>query len=132
MDVKRLSETPAERIDDDKFETQAHLKDGFTETFDDDRQVFVGEFYFAPGERTTLHEHTIRQILYITGGEGIVAAANERYEVAKGDLVSIPPDLDHWHGAKPESPFRHLAFVVGDTDTGGTLTVEPAAGRRSE
>ena len=28
----------------------------------------------------------------------------------KGDVVKILPDLEHWHGASPDSEFTHLAI----------------------
>jgi quercetin dioxygenase-like cupin family protein len=28
----------------------------------------------------------------------------------KGDVVQILPDVEHWHGASPESEFTHIAI----------------------
>ena len=28
----------------------------------------------------------------------------------KGDVVNIPPDIEHWHGASPLSEFTHIAI----------------------
>lgn len=132
MEVKRLSEMNAERGVGPIFETQVHKKQGFSEEFDGNRRVSMSEVYFAPGERTTVHKHTIRQILYVTGGDGIVASEDERYEVSVGDMISIPPDVEHWHGAAPNSTFRHITVVVRDDEHGGTIGVEEPSGKRSE
>lgn len=131
MEVRRLNDVEGERLDGSVFETQVHKKEGVSAAFDGDRTLSVSEILFAPGERTTMHKHTIRQVLYVTEGEGIVASEDERHEVAEGDVISIPPDVDHWHGATPESTFRHLAIVVRDDKHGGTIAVEEPAGRRS-
>lgn len=132
MEVRRLDQTEAERKEGPVFETQVHLKEGFSEAFDGDRQISMGEVYFAPGERTTVHEHTIRQILYVTGGEGLVVSEDERYEVGVGDMISIPPGEPHWHGAVPNSSFTHVSVVIKDDEHDGTIAVEEPAGRRSE
>ena len=29
-----------------------------------------------------------------------------------GDVVNIPPEVKHWHGAAPDSWFSHLAVEV--------------------
>lgn len=131
MDVRRLEEVEAERLTGPVFETQIHRKAGFSEGFDD-RELSVSEIFFAPGERTTMHEHTIRQILYVTGGEGIVATEDERNEVSVGDMISIPPGEEHWHGAAADTTFRHISIVVRDEEHGGTIAVEEPDGRRSE
>lgn len=132
MECKRFSGMEAERAAGGVFETQVHKKTGFTEEFDGNRRVSVNEVYFAPGERTTVHKHTIRQILYVTGGRGIIASEDERFEVTKGDIISIGPGEEHWHGAALEEAFRHISVVVRDDETGGTERVEEPTGKRSK
>lgn len=123
MDVKRLHEMPAERRTGPIFVNEVHKKEGFTEQAGDNA-ISVNEIFFAPGERTADHVHTIRQILYVTGGHGIVATEDEEYEVSVGDVISIPPDEVHWHGAQPQSTFSHISIVVRDEQEGGTLPAE--------
>lgn len=132
MKHKNLNEIETIRMDGDKFETQAHMKEGFKEKFKEDLNLSVDQFFFAPGERTTSHTHTIRQILFITGGKGIVASEDQRFEVSAGDLISIPPNLDHWHGATPNSFFSHIAIVLSEGDEVGTLSSQKPAKRRSK
>ena len=33
-------------------------------------------------------------------------------ELHPGDVVQIPPEVKHWHGAAPDSHFVHLAVEV--------------------
>ena len=33
-------------------------------------------------------------------------------ELNAGDVVNIPPEVKHWHGAAPDSWFAHLAVEV--------------------
>lgn len=65
---------------------------------------------FEPGCRNNWHSHTGGQILIAVGGVGYY---QERGKAARrllpGDLVEIAPDIEHWHGAAPDSWFSHLA-----------------------
>lgn len=65
---------------------------------------------FEPGCRNNWHKHTGGQLLIAVGGVGYY---QERGKPARrlvaGDAVEIPPDVEHWHGAAPDSWFAHLA-----------------------
>ena len=73
--------------------------------------VPVSNVTFEPGCRNNWHRHTGGQLLIAAGGVGFY---QERGKAARkllpGDVVEIPPDVDHWHGAAPESWFSHLAI----------------------
>ena len=66
---------------------------------------------FEPGCRNNWHSHTGGQILIAVGGVGYY---QERGKAARrllpGDVVEIAPDVEHWHGAAPDSWFSHLAI----------------------
>lgn len=66
---------------------------------------------FEPGCRNNWHSHTGGQILIAVGGVGYY---QERGKAARrlvpGDIVEIAPDVEHWHGAAPDSWFSHLAI----------------------
>ena len=34
-----------------------------------------------------------------------------------GDVVNIPPEVKHWHGAAPDEWFSHLAIEVPGEET---------------
>ena len=34
-----------------------------------------------------------------------------------GNVINIPPEVKHWHGAAKDSWFAHLAFEIDGTDT---------------
>ena len=73
--------------------------------------VPVANVTFEPGCRNNWHSHTGGQMLIAVGGIGYY---QERGKTARrlvpGDVVEIPPDVDHWHGAAPDSWFSHLAI----------------------
>jgi quercetin dioxygenase-like cupin family protein len=66
---------------------------------------------FTPGGRTAWHSHPVGQTLYCLSGAGRVQREGEQVqELRPGDVVVIPPDVRHWHGAAPDRLFSHLAM----------------------
>jgi len=82
---------------------------------------------FEPGCRNNWHKHSGGQLLIVVGGVGYY---QERGQPARrlvpGDVVEVPPDVEHWHGAAPESWFSHLA-TVGNPDTNQNTWLEPVS-----
>lgn len=71
----------------------------------------VGNVTFEPGARTNWHKHSGGQILLVTGGEGrYQQRGGEKQVLHKGDVVRIAPDVEHWHGAAPDSWFTHISL----------------------
>ena len=69
---------------------------------------------FEPGCRNNWHiHHKGGQILLVIGGRGWYQAWGEHArELYPGDVVNIPPELKHWHGAAADSWFSHLAVEI--------------------
>ena len=76
--------------------------------------VDVGNVTFEPGCRNNWHiHHKGGQILLVTGGRGYYQALGEEaQELKPGDVVNIPAEVKHWHGAASNSWFAHLAIEV--------------------
>ena len=71
----------------------------------------IGNVTFEPGARTNWHKHDGGQILLVLGGEGRYAERGKEVRVLhKGDVVRIAPDVEHWHGAAPDSWFVHVSL----------------------
>ena len=71
---------------------------------------------FTPGARTFWHHHERGQILVVTAGTGWVCTHGETPQpLTVGDVVWVPPDERHWHGAGPGSIMTHLAVSLGTT-----------------
>ena len=66
---------------------------------------------FEPGCRNNWHRHTGGQMLVGVGGVGYYQARGEKaVKILPGTIVEIPANVDHWHGAAPDSWFSHLAI----------------------
>lgn len=71
----------------------------------------ISNVTFEPGCRNNWHSHTGGQILVVTAGKGYYQARGEAArKLLPGDVVEIPADVEHWHGASPHSWFSHLAI----------------------
>ena len=100
-------------------------------------QYFIGESYlapliggsvpvnnvsFEPGCRNNWHIHhgaagSGDQILLCTAGSGwYQAAGQDPVSMEPGTVVRVPAGTKHWHGAKADSWFSHLAFITPGQD----------------
>lgn len=71
----------------------------------------ISNVTFEPGCRNNWHSHTGGQILVAVGGKGFYQVRGEAARLLlPGDVVEIPADVEHWHGAAPDSWFAHLAI----------------------
>ena len=79
--------------------------------------VAIGNVTFEPGCRNNWHIHKSSknggQILLVTGGRGYYQEwGKEAQELKPGDVVEIPANVKHWHGAARNSWFAHLSVEV--------------------
>lgn len=83
--------------------------------------VFLANVTFEPGCRNNWHIHHASsgggQILVCTAGSGwYQEEGKEAQSLNPGDTVFIPANVKHWHGAKADSWFSHIAVEVPGTD----------------
>ena len=84
--------------------------------------VFVANVTFEPGCRNNWHIHKASsgggQILICTAGEGWYQEEGKEAEsLVPGTVITIPANVKHWHGAKADSWFSHIAVEVPGEDT---------------
>ncbi|WP_314010177.1 carboxymuconolactone decarboxylase family protein [Cryptobacterium curtum] len=77
---------------------------------------------FEPGCRNNWHIHHASkgggQVLICVDGEGWYQEEEKPAQALKpGDVVEIPANIKHWHGAKADSWFSHLAFEYPGENT---------------
>ncbi|WP_299523512.1 cupin domain-containing protein [uncultured Methanobrevibacter sp.] len=88
----------------------------------DDSNVFLANVTFEPGCRNNWHVHHATngggQILICTAGFGWYQEEGCNPQSLKpGDVVNIKPEIKHWHGAKKDSWFSHIAIEVPGENT---------------
>ena len=80
-----------------------------------------GVVHFQEGARTAWHTHPAGQTLIIVSGQGLVQAEGEpAQEMRPGDVVWIPANVRHWHGATPNHAMSHVA--IAEPENGSTVT----------
>ena len=71
-----------------------------------------GLVHFEAGARTHWHAHPLGQTLVVTAGVGRVQQwGGPVQEIRQGDVVRIPPNVKHWHGASPDAALSHIAVA---------------------
>lgn len=73
--------------------------------------VVISNVVFDPGVRNSWHSHPGGQILIATSGKGYYQERGKPVQILNaGDVVAIPSNVVHWHGAAPDSEFIHIAI----------------------
>ncbi|ACB10126.1 MAG TPA: cupin domain-containing protein [Thermotoga sp.] len=98
----------------------------------DENGVFNTQVYnvvFEPGARTHWHSHPGGQILIVTRGKGFYQERGKPVRILKkGDVVEIPPNVVHWHGAAPDEELVHIGIStqvhLGPAEWLGSVTEE--------
>ena len=96
----------------------------------------VGNVTFEPGCRNNWHIHHADegggQILVCTAGSGwYQEEGKDAVSLEPGTVITIPAEVKHWHGAKADSWFSHIAVEVPGTNTGNEWC-EPVTDREYE
>ncbi len=84
--------------------------------------LFLANVTFEPGCRNAWHIHHAKegggQILICVAGEGwYQEEGKDPISLKEGDVVVIPSNVKHWHGAKKDSYFSHIAIEVPGSET---------------
>lgn len=84
--------------------------------------VFIANVTFEPVCRNNWHIHHADkgggQLLVCVDGEGwYQEEGKEAVSLKPGDVITIPANVKHWHGAKKDSWFSHLAVEVPGENT---------------
>jgi quercetin dioxygenase-like cupin family protein len=84
---------------------------------------------FEPKARTHWHSHPGGQILLVTGGKGFYQEeGKEEQSLQEGDVVKIPPNVKHWHGASKDNWFVHVGITtnpnIGNVEWIGAVSDE--------
>lgn len=106
---------------------------GGSETFTGDVRISSPFQAFPPGQaggatvtfaaraRTAWHTHPRGQTLIVIKGVGLVQQDGQPAQaIREGDVVTIPPNVRHWHGAGPAESMTHIA--IAEKEGGSAVT----------
>lgn len=84
----------------------------------------ISEVAYEPGARLHWHRHLAGQVLLITNGTGYYQEKGKpKQTVRKGDIIKCQPNVEHWHGATPESGVTYIATTPAHK--GPTVWLKP-------
>ena len=83
--------------------------------------LFLANVTFEPGCHNNWHIHHAAkgggQLLVCTAGEGWYQEEGKpAVSLPPGTVITIPANVKHWHGAKADSWFSHIAVEVPGED----------------
>ena len=84
--------------------------------------IAISNVTFEPGCRNNWHKHNAKkgggQVLICVDGYGYYQEeGKEAINLKPGDIVEIKPGVKHWHGARKDSWFSHIAFEIPGEET---------------
>jgi len=136
-----------EQFDAQNFFGQGQLNTGFAQYFignsylnplvePEKTSMFLANVTFEPGCRNNWHIHHASkdggQILICTAGSGWYQEEGKKaVDLKPGTVIVIPANVKHWHGAKKDSWFAHIAIEVPG-ENGSTEWCEPVSDEEYE
>jgi 4-carboxymuconolactone decarboxylase len=125
LEILRSGSQPASKGSAANFTGEVKVESRFQR--DAPARVGGATVTFQRGARTAWHTHPLGQTLIITSGSGWVQIANgPKQTMRTGDVVLIPPNAKHWHGATAQSAMTHIA--VAEALNGTVVTwMEPVS-----
>lgn len=79
---------------------------------DKNNDFVIGSVTFEAGARTNWHTHPKGQVLIVTEGEGLYQEKGKPAQsIKKGEIINIPENVEHWHGASAGSKMIHIAIT---------------------
>ena len=88
----------------------------------EETSLFLANVTFEPGCRNNWHIHHAKkgggQLLICTAGSGWYQEEGKApVSLEPGTVITIPAEVKHWHGAKADSWFSHIAIEVPGEET---------------
>lgn len=79
---------------------------------DKNNEFSAGSVTFEPNARTNWHTHPKGQVLLVIEGNGFYQEKGKPAQpIKKGDVVNIPENVEHWHGASATTQMTHIAIT---------------------
>ncbi len=79
---------------------------------DKNNEFSAGAVTFEPGARTNWHTHPKGQVLLVIEGNGWYQEKGQAAKaIKKGEVVNIPENTLHWHGATATTLMVHIAIT---------------------
>ncbi len=99
-----------DKLSNDWFSGDAFLKPLLAK--DKNNDFVLGSVTFESGARTHWHTHPKGQVLIVTEGDGFYQERGKPAQyIKKGEVVNIPENVEHWHGATATTKMAHIVIT---------------------
>ncbi|MFB5629467.1 MAG: cupin domain-containing protein [Nitrosarchaeum sp.] len=112
------------KINPDWFTSKVHMKDISSKIKSKEQDIY--HVYFENCAKTKMHLHNGNQVLIVTKGVGSLEIfqkygtnkenfkikRTQKISLKEGDIVHIPSDTLHTHGATNKKTFSHIAINI--------------------
>lgn len=110
ISIIKAGSAPGEAVPASNFTGAAQVERLFQA--EKDTPLSGGLVTFTAGARTHWHTHPLGQTLIVTSGAGRIQQwGGPVLEIRTGDIVRIPPETKHWHGASSTTAMSHVAIA---------------------
>src|SRR5882724_1229546 len=75
-----------------------------------DGGIAIGNVLFTPSARTFWHTHDAGQLLIAVAGSGWVVDEDGPVKLAANDMIWVPANVRHWHGASADQFLVHTSL----------------------
>ncbi len=75
-------------------------------------EVALIAVFFEAGARNRPHTHAHEQTLLVLSGTSMVATETKKYRLSAGEVIAIPANVWHWHGATPDAPTCQISIMI--------------------
>jgi quercetin dioxygenase-like cupin family protein len=80
-------------------------------------RVGMASVHFEPGARSAWHKHAVGQYIHVVEGVAYMQERGGKLNILKpGDTTYTEPDVEHWHGASPDSFMVHTVVMETPDD----------------
>ena len=77
----------------------------------DSQDLSIGRLRFEPGAHSAWHSHEKGQFLFVEEGRARTQKRGQPMrEMTVGDVDYTGPNVEHWHGAAPDSPYVQVTI----------------------
>src|SRR6187200_463598 len=138
VNKKNLYNSSEKKVNPYYFDGEVTIREIYNESSSNDQEVYFVEF--STGALTTIHFHETEQFLVPIYGNGVIgeietnksnSLLDSTFEnliirsLNVGEMVSIKPNIFHFHGASPGQNFSHMAFRKMFETRQGSEKTEP-------
>lgn len=78
------------------------------------RLLYISSSLYEGDWQCIPHTHHFAEVLYIVNGSGHFFLDGTDYPISAGDLIIVPPDMEHTEKSFPENPLEYIALGIED------------------